>query len=241
MDVVLVTLTAISLSLAIAMGVLLLRTLREERQRSDARVALLSAAAASAASQRPAGVTTPSTARARIAEDRIVGDLFTVSEEQSPWPRRIGVAAALAAVVTLGAYIWVQSSGAPAAAPQAVPAAAPLELLALEHLQEKDAFTVSGTVRNPGSGAPMRDVVVTASLFGADGNVVASGRATLDYRTLAPGDASPFVVRVPVDVSVSRYRIGFRAPDGTVVSHVDRRGDASARAVNHGGGTPWAR
>jgi hypothetical protein len=239
MDVVLVTLTAISLSLAIAMGVILLRTLREERQRSDARVALLSAAA-SAAPQRPDGVNPAPAARGRIAEDRVVGDLFTVSEEQSPWPRRIGAAAALAAVVALGAYVWVQSSGTPAAQ-QAMPAAAPLELLALEHLQEKDAFTVSGTVRNPDSGVPMADVVVTASLSDPDGTIVASGRATLDYRTLAPGDASPFVVKVPVDGSVSRYRIGFRTPDGTVVSHVDRRTDGSARAVNQGGGSPWAR
>ena len=41
MDVVLVSITALSLILAIAMGVVLFTVLREDRQRSDARVAAL--------------------------------------------------------------------------------------------------------------------------------------------------------------------------------------------------------
>src|SRR5262245_10753218 len=46
MDVVLVSITALSLVLAIAMGVVLFTVLREDRQRSDARVAALAAASA---------------------------------------------------------------------------------------------------------------------------------------------------------------------------------------------------
>jgi hypothetical protein len=240
MDVVLVTLTAISLSVAIGMGVVLLKTLREERQRADARVALLAAAAATTRPLSPSVRHPLSPARSHLSDDRIVGDLFTVSEEVSPWPRRAGVAAVLAGIVALGGYALLHAGRAPAAAPAAAPM--PLELLALDHVQEAGAFTVSGTVRNPQSGTTMSDVGVTALLFDAEGTLVANGRAGLDFRTLAPGDASPFVVKVPVNASVSRYRVGFRAPDGTVVSHVDRRTEpASARAAANAGGTPWGR
>jgi hypothetical protein len=36
------------------------------------------------------------------------------------------------------------------------------------------------------------------------------------------------VIKVPVSGTVSRYRVGFRGPDGTVIAHVDRRTDGTA-------------
>jgi hypothetical protein len=48
-------------------------------------------------------------------------------------------------------------------------------------------------------------------------------RTPLDYTALAPGEESPFVIRVPLTGTVERYRIGFRTDDGRVLSHVDRR------------------
>ena len=78
-------------------------------------------------------------------------------------------------------------------------------------------------MQNPRTGAPLSRVVVTAFAFGPDGTFLASSRAPLDFTTLAPGDESPFVVTVPVTGVVSRYRIGFRAEDGNVIAHVDKR------------------
>ena len=38
------------------------------------------------------------------------------------------------------------------------------------------------------------------------------------------GTDSAFEVHVPGVTNVGRYRVGFRQADGTVVAHVDRRG-----------------
>jgi hypothetical protein len=59
--------------------------------------------------------------------------------------------------------------------------------------------------------------------LGEDGAILASGRAPLDFTSLAPGDESPFLVTVPVNGRVARYRIGFRTEDGGIIGHVDKR------------------
>jgi hypothetical protein len=61
------------------------------------------------------------------------------------------------------------------------------------------------------------------------GNFVASGRAPLDFVTLAPGDESPFRVTIPHVNDVGRYRVSFRTESG-VVRHVDRRAALQASA-----------
>ena len=85
-------------------------------------------------------------------------------------------------------------------------------------------------MRNPRSGVLQAQVFATAILFGPDGNFLTSGRAALDFTSLAPGDESPFVVAVPVTGTVARYRVGFRAADGSVIAHVDRRADSTTAA-----------
>jgi hypothetical protein len=45
----------------------------------------------------------------------------------------------------------------------------------------------------------------------------------VDFTQLAPGDESPFVIRVDAPTNVARYRVSFRT-DAGVVPHVDRRG-----------------
>jgi hypothetical protein len=203
------------------MGLILFKVLNDERQRSDARVAALAAAASTIdlpLSSQAADLTLP---------DHVVSrsDLFTAADEASPWPRRAAVAAALAVAVGIGGYAIAAWSGR--ALPAAVPAA-PLELLSLKHTQESGTLTVSGSVRNPRTGVPQAQVFATAVLFGPDGNFLTSGRAALDFTSLAPGDESPFVIAVPVNGTVARYRVGFRAPDGSVIAHVDRRADSTA-------------
>jgi hypothetical protein len=244
MDFLLVGIAALSLILAIGMGLILFKVLQDERQRSAARVAFLNAAAAEtelplapaldepafAASDEPAFAAGPVVSRS---------ELFIRADAPSPWPRRAAVAAALAATVAIAGYVLLPSR---AAAPAPAAAAMPLELLALRHTQQGNTLTVSGTVRNPRAGAPQSQVFATAILFAADGSFLTSGRAALDFTALAPGDESPFQVAVPVNGTVARYRVGFRAADGSVIAHVDRRVDVTSVAQQGqvSGSMPWA-
>jgi hypothetical protein len=166
-------------------------------------------------------------------------DLFTAPESANPWSRRVAVAFGLAACVSLVGYLLLPR---PAVHARAVATqSAPLELLSLRHTQDADGLTVSGVVQNPRGGVAMSHVVATVLLFAADGTFLTNGRAEVDYATLAPGEESPFVIKVPVSGSVARYRVGFRRPDGTVIAHVDRRpADSSARNQQASGSAPWA-
>ena len=238
MDFVLVSITALSLILAIAMGVVLFTVLREDRQRSDARVAAL--AAASAQFELPLARRDP---EARREPDRIVrtsNDLFAVSSEPSPWVRRLGVAAALAVAIGGIGYLVLPAGSAEPPASAAAPQSLPLELLTLSHTTQPSGLTISGTIYNPRGGAPVSQVSAAAVLFGPDGNFLTSARAPVDFTTLRPGEESPFVITVPVAGVVARYRVGFRAADGSVIAHVDRRADATAAQNAPSGGTPWA-
>jgi hypothetical protein len=153
--------------------------------------------------------------------------MFTGEREPAPWGRRAIAAAAMASLVFVAGYVLLPRGGdATRAAAAAAPAAAtpqPLELLSLRHTPETGRLVITGLVQNPRGGAPLTRVVATAFLFGADGTFLASGRAPLDFSTLAGGDESPFVVSVPVTSPVARYRIGFRSESGQVIAHVDRR------------------
>ena len=239
MDVVLVSITALSLILAIAMGVVLFTVLREDRQRSDARVAAL--AVASARFDLPLA---PRGIESRREPDEIVrtsNELFAVSTDPSPWARRLGVAVALALVFGGVAYVAVPARSAnPSAASAATPQTPPLELLTLTHTQQPSGLTISGTVYNPRGGAPVSQVFAAVVLFGPDGNFLTSARAPLDFTTLRAGEESPFLIAVPVAAAVARYRVGFRSADGSVIAHIDRRADATTAQSAQSGGTPWA-
>ena len=237
MDLVLITITVVSLVLAVTMGAVVFTLLRAERLRSEARVALLVEAAAG-----PDRVASPGAVDngPTPAADVHAGGLFAAGEAESPWLRRVGVAVALSAIVAAAGWGFTRGDG-PEREDGPV-AEAPLELLDLQHAQERGMLTISGVVQNPAGGAPLSGIAVSALLFAPDGSFLTNGRAPLDYVTLAPGDESPFVIRVPVRGTVSRYRVGFRAQDGSVVAHVDRRsGGASARNVPVQGSSPWTR
>lgn len=239
MDQVLVSITAVSLLLAIAMGLIVLKLLREERLRSDARARLLAAATASDPAFDLELASPASASRLRADDGAAIGELFAAPEAESPWLRRAAVAAAVAVVVALSGYAISRTGETAAAVATAQP---PLELLALSHAQHDGVLTITGTLKNPGGAAPVANVVASAFLFGPDGSFLTSGRSPLDYATLAPGDQSQFVISVPVTKTVSRYRVGFRRADGSVVAHVDRR--AGSESVSHAEparSTPWAR
>lgn len=231
MDTILIAITGLSLAMAAGMGAVLARTLRTERRRSDARVALLEDLAATRPESR----------------GRVAAEIFEAHDEPSAWPRRcaaIGVMAAVLSGVFLGWRALSPGTAEPSATSQSAartagqpqvpgqPAAGqpavgitgrPLELLSLQHAQEDGALVISGLVQNPRGSAALSGVQATVVLFDADGRTLTSSRAPLDFTTLSPGDESSFVIRVPAAGAVSRYRVGFRGEDDRVLGHVDRR------------------
>jgi hypothetical protein len=215
--------------MAAALSVLVWRMLRDERARSEARVAALAgmtAQPALRAKQEPAPRLAPPS----------VGAMFTEPEQVSPWGQRFVVMAALAMVVASVILFALAAGGTKASARSgatanaaAGTAAAGLELLSLRDARQADALTITGLIHNPQSGTSLSRVTVTAYTFDDKGSFLASGRALIDVTMFAPGDESPFVVTVPVTGTVARYRIGFRAEDGHVISHVDKRQQASVQ------------
>lgn len=258
MDTLLIVITGASLAMAAGMGAVLARLVREERRRSDARVADLMARAggpgrgrvseplvreAPGVARRPVR---PAAPRGPSAEADLdlrpapapapvagVADLFSEPERSSPWGARFAAAALMVAVVgTLGyALLSPGRSGPQGPAAAAVePAAPPLELISLTHSAGPQSLTVSGIVRNPRNAPERSRLIATGFAFGADGTSLGSGRAPTDMTRLGGGDESPFVVTIPVTGPVARYRVGFRAEDGGVIAHVDARSASEAIA-----------
>lgn len=258
MDTILLAVTGLSLAMAAGMAVLLGRTLRAERRRSDARVALLEQLAADPWATAQHGLPAEAMAKADSSSlhasspaprpdpvglgdfdlrpsqpsATVEQDIFHEHEAPSAWPRRVAVAGGMAAVLAAVVFGWSASRPDVIPATQGVERAVeqPLELVTLQHTQEDGALVITGLVQNPRNGTALSRIVATVLLFGADGQMLTSGRAPLDFTTLSPGDESPFVIRVPVAAAVTRYRVGFRGEKDRVLGHVDRRApDALAR------------
>jgi hypothetical protein len=141
----------------------------------------------------------------------------------------------LLAVTAIGLLIAAGYATASAMrAPRAISAVAiptpdgepqPLELLSLRHSTDSaGAFAVSGFVQNPTDGKDLTNVEAVIYLFDTKDQYFTTGRAPLETSDLRPGTDSAFEVHIPNVANVSRYRVGFRQADGTVVAHVDRRG-----------------
>jgi hypothetical protein len=255
MDTTLVTVTLLSMGMAAALSVIVWRMLRDERQRSEARVMALTQrsvqAPAPARDPRPAAT---DLGRATGARGQGTGDLllrpgegpdtamFAEREAASPWGNRLAVMAGLGLVLASGVLLALTArdrAAAPAPPAAAVAAASTqgagtvaigLELLSLRDSRQPASLTITGLVQNPRGGAALSGVTVTAYAFDDKGSFLASGRALIDVTALAPGDESPFIVSVPVTEAVARYRIGFRGEDGRVIAHIDKRQQAPVAA-----------
>jgi hypothetical protein len=250
MDVVLLTLTTLSLAAAAGFGFLSWRVGREQRQREQARVAALATAMAGPSYRgRPDG-DSPSVLRGFAEAGARSGEAFP--SEVDPPDTRVAVGSvfdrateglrgrpavkavvigAMAVTIVIGAIIGarVSDGAAASAAPArhesaATSAPAPLELMSMRYQHQGTTLTVSGFVRNPAQGVAMSGVTAVVFAFDRAGALVASGRAALDFSALAPGDESPFVVSVPNVTDVARYRVTFRSGNG-VIRHIDRRGN----------------
>lgn len=227
MTAILIATTVIAVVVAVAAGIGLFVAFRNERRRSDARVAALRVMAATAGLVEDEIAPAPSQIDdLGTYDDELARPMFGEAEAPSPWGRRVAAAAVVAAIAIAAGYVLLPGSGTISSETSdraAETAVAPLELLSLRHTQEDGRLIITGLVQNPRTGAPLTRVIATGFLFGADGSFLASGRAPLDFSTLAAGDESPFVLTVPVKAAVARYRVGFRGEDGRVIGHVDRR------------------
>jgi len=230
MDATLVTVTVLSMTMAAALSAIVWRMLRLERQRSNARVAALTAAALGPPAPAPENDDLPLAAAAPVGSS----PMFAERERESPWGTRFAVMAALALVVASGVLFSLAAQTPKARAARhapaanvseaaATPTAAQLELMSLHDARQSGSLTITGLVQNPRTGVNLARVAVTAYTFDDHGSFLASGRALIDVTALAPGEESPFTVTVPVTDNVARYRIGFRDETGRVIAHVDRR------------------
>jgi hypothetical protein len=217
---VLAVVTVVSILAAIALAAYAWSLHRVERRRSAARVSALAAAIDGNAMHAPAMFD-------RDRDPAVQGrPLLKVA---------VGFAMAVAIIVLIA------MTGDRRATPAAGPAPAvqheqdSLELLSMRHQRAGDVLTVTGLVRNPGVAPGPITAVVFA--FDRDGGFVASGRAPLEFATIAAGDESPFQVTIPDVKDVGRYRVSFRTTDG-VVRHVDRRPTLQVSAVD---AAAWSR
>ena len=207
--------TVISLFVAAVMSVVAWRLARDERRRSEARVATL---AADMLGERPSPVH--------------VSDRF-FAEEQSRTPGNpfrtlaIGVLV-VGSAIALVVFASGPRGGSVAAAPTAAeaPAPAPLELVALGHQREGDRLIVRGVVRHSNR-ADLAGLTAVVSVFNRQGDIGASGQGLVTSAAPvstrgAAGVESTFVVTVPGVHEVSRYRVAFKS-NNRIVAHVDRR------------------
>jgi hypothetical protein len=217
----LITITLLSVTLAVAMTAYAFRLAREARRRSEARVEALAADIHQVSGEERASPVT-------------VNGLFTAEmrRDSSPSFRALAIGAVIVGA-TLAAMIagagrsrqQVGERPSPSPVESRVPAApAPLELTHLEHDAERDALVIRGTVVDKND--PPSNTSLTAAVFALDGNgaVVGTGSAPLEIAsTSAPGGVeSSFVVKIAGARDIRRYRVSFRSGDRTV-AHVDRR------------------
>ena len=196
------------------------RLTRDERARSAARVAALAAAIQGTRGDAPA--------------EMFGRDPHSVVQGRPLLKVAIGFGMAVAIIVLIAMSgdrprTSTTATAVARASDGAAPAAEALELVSMRHERAGDTLTVTGLVRNPGAEAPGALAAVVFA-FDRDGHFVASGRAPLEFATIAAGDESPFRVTVPDVKDVGRYRVSFRT-DAGVVRHVDRRPAIAAAAT----------
>jgi hypothetical protein len=232
MDPTLIAVTLVSLALAIAMGLVTWRLLREERRRSSARVAALAELAGRPEAaidpldrpieRTPPVVAAPVETAVRVNPAVAATDLFGARETSDGDRRLLVFAVAVVLVVAFVGLLVTFGRTRPAGEAVSV-RVAPLELLSLRHVKQGDTLTVSGLVLNPPEGRELRQVSAVVFVFDEAGEFIGSGRGALEFTRLAPGAESPFQITVANAGAVGRYRVGFRTDDGAVLGHVDRR------------------
>ncbi len=250
MDFLTTTVTLISLGLALSMGIISWRLVREERRRSDATIAALQAKltrfthsragsdeVASVSRPRPTRKDDPGDefepargyflARTESAESFLEGhDLASAAVASGqPATRRLTttwLACAAAVAVGLAVVAFTQFRGEPKAVPS-TEAALPLELLSLTHTRQGGYLVIRGTLRNPPDGREWEQLSAAATLFDTNGTVIGTGETPLAADVLSRGAQTAFSISLPDTEHVSRYRVSF-SQDQSNVPHIDQRG-----------------
>jgi hypothetical protein len=144
METLLILVTAIALAMALGLAIVVVKLVGDDRKRSEARVAALTAMsgaavppphavepAPAAAVASPPPIARPAAPRVPALPHRLAdleirpgqrevvgfGDLFVERDQPSPWGRRLAVIGALAAVVLAIGFGLVSSNGARTATP----------------------------------------------------------------------------------------------------------------------------
>jgi hypothetical protein len=213
------------LSIAVlVLGVLLGRRLRDERQRSEARIVALASAMDDARWDMPleSGVASDVSPSANLVS--------LVAPPPTTTSRLPAFAAAAVVVLCIVGLLGTAMNGGKRTPRHAeVAAPATIELVTMRHVLDGETLVVSGLVRNPSSNeTPSLSAIV--SVVGNDGHVVARGESPLDAGVLGPGKETTFRVSVPDVSDPGRYRVAFMN-GGQVVPHVDRRSDVTRTAL----------
>ena len=149
MDVVLLTITTLSLAAAAGFGFLSWRVGREERERDRARVAALATAMS------PSGPDTP------LLAGVAVGSVFERTTDGLRGRLMIKVAAGAMMLLLIGGGVMV-SSWMSTSSVEATKSAAPLELISMRYERKGTTLTVSGLVKNPRSGVKVNGLTAGA-------------------------------------------------------------------------------
>ncbi len=249
MDIALVSVTAISLTMAFAMGIVAWRIIREERRRSDVRVASLLTQLGRPPD--PSGdVSSGLHTHGRVPPPPLETPVPDPPSE--PRPRRLFAAVTgpsvllrpfLATIGGVGIVLALGTvamlSGRDTPPPALSERATPVELLSLAHAKQGEYLAITGAVRNPADGVDRGRLSVMATVFDRDGTLIGTGQTPLPVRALAPGGETPFTISMPEADRINRYRISF-AQDQIGVPHIDRREtpDAAVTTPPMAGGQP---
>lgn len=230
METTLIAVTMLSLFLAAAMGIVAWRVVREERRRSDARLAALAAelrrggTSANEGSEPAETVSAEPAAGSAAAAGPAAGrGLFSPPAEPagSGWAAAAALGGAAAVVLVVAATVFLPSASDDGGADAAEDTRPPLDLIELRHAESGPFLDISGSVRNPPRAAGVERLSVVAAAFDETGALIATLRTPVENPALPAGADSAFLVRLPA-AGVSRYRISFLLDDATV-PHVDRR------------------
>lgn len=233
MESMLVIITLLALVTTTVMAGVAWTLMRDERRRSDARVAALAAAidlsAPPASTPETAGI--PERVPARRDDGPVAApELFASTTQPShDATERLFPALVTGAVVMtscLAAALLLSSipaAGAPGMAPSSEGSMArPLELLTLESRAVGQRIELLGVVRNPDGAAPVTTVGAVVSYFGRNGEFLGSNQSKL-VGPLRAGEEARFAVSGDITGDVARYRVSFRGAGDRPLSHRDRR------------------
>ena len=215
------TITLLSLVVALASGFFAWRSIRREHLRSDARVAWLAAAIDEASSPRHVSDVAPALEYSMDFRNEVPTTTLDGLTVDGSLRRRLITLVSGASVVVAGVVLiaMISNRREPAAAPVAPPQAESLELLSLQAARDGSSLAITGLVRSRAE-EPLTAVTAVVSAIDAKGRPV--GRGTVPLAAILPQKESRFVVTISDVSEAARYRVSFRGATG-VIRHVDRR------------------